>query len=394
MSIHLNSLVLDGATHVVREIAQQGDCWREIQSLLDAQPQDLYALLRQILASPDAQVTFCGAGTSSYIGHILADAIGNGKGVAAQLRSVPTTDIVSRPDFYFNSNSSGVLFSFARSGNSPESIDTAEKVAQLAPNVVQINVTCNPEGAMAHADNSQTRCCLMPERTHDRSFVMTSSFSTMLLFTHQLLVRAAGENEPDLSVVAQAADELNQILWTHPATEGVGATDRLVYLGSNTLSGAAREAALKALEMTAGKVVTLAETSLGFRHGPKSIVNASTTVCLFFSTHPYTQQFDRDMLIELLDDGTAQHLIAVAPHSMANELRALPHSDRLHIIALPDSVNHYPDVVLAPLHVLVSQVIGLKLAVQHGVAPDNPSPSGEVNRVVQGVTRYAFTPEL
>ena len=288
---------------------------------------------------------------------------------------------------------SGVLFSFARSGNSPESMDTAEKVAQLAPNVVQINVTCNPDGAMAHADNSQTRCCLMPERTHDRSFVMTSSFSTMLLFTHQLLMRAAGKAEPDLAAVARVADELNQILWMHPAIEGVCPTDRLVYLGSNTLFGAAREAALKALEMTAGKVVTLAETALGFRHGPKSIVNANTTVCLFFSTHPYTQQFDRDMLIELLDDGTARHLIAVAPHSMANELHAWPHSERLHIIALPESIEHYPDAALAPLHVLVSQVMGLKLALQHGVAPDNPSPSGEVNRVVQGVTRYVFTPE-
>ena len=392
MPTHLNSLVLDGATHVVREIAQQGDCWREIQSLLDAQPQDLYALLRQTLASPEAQITFCGAGTSSYIGQILAEAMGQNS--SSQVRSVPTTDIVSRPDFYFNANSSGVLFSFARSGNSPESMDTAEKVAQLAPNVVQINVTCNPDGAMAHADNSQTRCCLMPERTHDRSFVMTSSFSTMLLFTHQLLMRAAGKAEPDLAAVARVADELNQILWMHPAIEGVCPTDRLVYLGSNTLFGAAREAALKALEMTAGKVVTLAETALGFRHGPKSIVNANTTVCLFFSTHPYTQQFDRDMLIELLDDGTARHLIAVAPHSMANELHAWPHSERLHIIALPESIEHYPDAALAPLHVLVSQVMGLKLALQHGVAPDNPSPSGEVNRVVQGVTRYVFTPEL
>lgn len=78
---------------------------------------------------------------------------------------------------------------------------------------------------------------------------------------------------------------------------------------------------------------------------------------------------------------------------MANELHAWPHSERLHIIALPESIEHYPDAALAPLHVLVSQVMGLKLAVQHGVAPDNPSPSGEVNRVVQGVTRYVFTPE-
>ncbi len=392
MSIHINSLVLDGATHVVREIAQQGDCWREIQSLLDEQPQDLYTLLRQTLASPDAQVTFCGAGTSSYIGAILVDEIG--KIASAQVRSVPTTDIVSQPDVYFNSNSSGVLFSFARSGNSPESVDTAEKVAQLAPNVVHINVTCNPEGAMARTSHPQTHCCLMPERTHDRSFVMTSSFSTMLLFTHQLLMRAAGQSVPDLTVVAQASDELNHILWAHPAIEGVCASDRLVYLGSNTLFGAAHEAALKVLEMTAGKVVTLAESSLGFRHGPKSIVNANTTVCLFVSAHPYTQQFDRDMLIELVQDGTARHLIAVAPHAMVNELRALPHSERLHIIALPESLAHYPDSMLAPLHVLVAQVMGLKLALQHGVAPDNPSPSGEVNRVVQGVTRYPFVPEL
>ena len=93
-------------------------------------------------------------------------------------------------------------------------------------------------------------------------------------------MRAAGQSVPALAAVVQASDELNQILWTHPAIEGVCASDRLVYLGSNTLFGAAREAALKALEMTAGKVVTLAESSLGFRHGPKSIVNENTTVTI------------------------------------------------------------------------------------------------------------------
>ena len=54
--------------------------------------------------------------------------------------------------------------------------------------------------------------------------------------------------------------------------------DRLVVLGAGCLEGTAREAALKCLELTAGRVVAIHDTPLGFRHGPKIVIGESTVV--------------------------------------------------------------------------------------------------------------------
>ena len=41
------------------------------------------------------------------------------------------------------------------------------------------------------------------------------------------------------------------------------------------------------------------ESSLGFRHGPKSILNEKSVVALFMSQDPYTRKYDLDILREL-----------------------------------------------------------------------------------------------
>ncbi|PID66288.1 MAG: sugar isomerase [Gammaproteobacteria bacterium] len=383
----LYELSLNGANDTIREIAQQPLCWKQIPALLDKQNPALYRLIAEQLDHRDAVITFCGAGTSAYIGQILAATVQ--RFAKARVRAVATTDIVSRPDNYFSADSQGIVFAFGRSGNSPESIDTAEKVTQLAPNVEQINVTCNPNGELSQRQDGHV--CLMPPPTHDSSFVMTSSFSTMLLFTYRLIARAAGQPSADLGPVIDCAERWCRQLLIHPAIASATGASRLVYLGSNTLYGAAREAALKALEMTAGQVVTLAETSLGFRHGPKSIVDNHTTVCLFVSNNAYTQRFDRDMVIELLENHQAKQIVAVANQKVCAELSAkYPDNELLHFITLPGNLDNVDDVLLAPLFVLVSQIIALSLAIRHDISPDNPCPTGEVNRVVQGVTLYEF----
>ncbi|MGY0398452.1 MAG: SIS domain-containing protein [Ostreibacterium sp.] len=385
-TFNLNKLILAGTQDTVKEITQQADCWMKIDECLDTYSDTFYALIAEQLQSSESQVTFCGAGTSAYIGQIISEILQ--PMVKAAVRFIPTTDIVSCPDAYFSNKSQGLLFSFARSGNSPESLDTADKVSQLASQIVQINITCNPDGALANRQEQQSHCCLMPKETHDKSFVMTSSFSTMLLFTDQLIRRALRQHEYDLSAVAEVSRQFNQKLLAHPSVQVAAKSHRIVYLGSNALYGAARESALKALEMTNGLVVTMAETALGFRHGPKSMINHETTVCLFISSHAYTQQFDRDMLLELLDNGHAQQVIAVAPQSVAI---TLPTHHKLQVIAFDAILNDYPDTLLSVLHVQVAQIIGLALAMQYQISPDNPCPSGEVNRVVQGVTLYSFT---
>ena len=76
--------------------------------------------------------------------------------------------------------------------------------------------------------------------------------------------------------VIQREDAIQKIVDLH--------FDRIIYLGSGSLEGLAKESQLKILELTAGKIVTAFDSPLGFRHGPKSFVNEKSLVlCLFLT---------------------------------------------------------------------------------------------------------------
>ncbi|MBS9782119.1 MAG: sugar isomerase, partial [Gammaproteobacteria bacterium] len=111
----------------------------------------------------------------------------------------------------------------------------------------------------------------------------------------------------------------------------------------------------------------------------------------FISNNPYTQQFDRDIAAELLENNQAKQVVVIGNQAICDEL-SVKYADRdlLQLIPLPSDLNAADDVLLAPLCVLVSQLIGLCVSVTHDTSPDNPCPTGEVNRVVQGVTLYEF----
>ena len=141
--------------------------------------------------------------------------------------------------------------------------------------------------------------------------------------------------------------------------------------------------------MTAGKIPTMAETTLGFRHGPKSLINGETAVCFFVSGDPYTQQYDRDMALEVLGDGNAAQVLIFAPAAFLTRYPELAAS-RAHVIAFDAALDGEDDAALAPLYVQYAQLSGLRCALDAGISPDNPSPDGSVNRVVKGVTDYPY----
>ncbi|MEM5687754.1 hypothetical protein AAHB49_22720 [Bacillus cereus] len=87
--------------------------------------------------------------------------------------------------------------------------------------------------------------------------------------------------------------------------------DRIIYLGSGSLEGLAKESQLKVLELTAGKIVTAFDSPLGFQHDPKSFVNEKSLdfLCLFL-TIQYTRQYDLDMLNEMQQDNIASYICA------------------------------------------------------------------------------------
>lgn len=378
------------AFHTAKEICQQGDMWRKLAGLLDNIEPEQQDKLRHIASDKEAHIIFTGAGTSAYIGDILAVSLNNL--CKAHVSSIPTTDIVAAPYRYFKQDTKAVVVSFGRSGNSPESIDAVEKIEQIAPNVQHVYITCNKEGALAKRAKGakHIHLCLMPEETHDVSFVMTSSFSSMLLFAFGLFKKAMeGQLDFDYQKLAQQSDDIVKNFYKNELFEKLAHVERIVYLGSSSLLGAAKEAALKAVEMTKGDIVTMAESSLGFRHGPKSIIQSKTMICVFVSPHIYTQLFDKDMINELIAEGDAGQIVIFAPQAFFEKYDFL--DPKVAKIAYNQDLNDYDEALLAPLYVHYAQIIGFYMAVGLGYSPDNPCPTGQVNRVVQGVTLYDYS---
>ena len=382
MNFARTNFTAHGAAHTAREIAQQGDCWRKIPQLLAQTPASIKQLVQHSLTRHGDAIVFSGAGTSAYVGEILAAALQ--PYTSAYCLARHSTDIVSNPAAAVAHGAQGVMFAFARSGNSPESLDSLDKLHAVAPAVTPIGITCNPNGALAQkAARGEGLACLMPEETHDLSFVMTSSFSTMTLFTAALCREALGLPALDSDSAATAADRIVRTFWESPVLNALAQAKRLIFLGSNALWGAARESALKILEMTAGAIPTMAETALGFRHGPKSLIDADTAVIIFASNDAYTQQFDRDIAVEVLNSRARTVLVISSPAFLARYPELAEHG----LATFPDEA---PDEVAACLAVIHAQLLGLRAAMDRAISADNPCPSGDVNRVVQGVTLYPY----
>jgi len=161
---------------------------------------------------------------------------------------------------------------------------------------------------------SNAKSLLLPDASNDRSFAMTSSFTGMLLAAAMALGALGVDDERSARLAhlaKQVLPERASLLQDLVRSK----FERIVYLGSKELKGLSRESALKMLELTDGKVVAIADSPLGFRHGPKTILNRNTVVVVFVCNDEYTRQYDLDLIAELRRDaGTraAQAIMALA----------------------------------------------------------------------------------
>ena len=334
------------------EIHSQPEIWRAWGAALD-----VAGLREWIAAQTFDEVWFCGAGTSAYIGDIIAASV---KGT----RSVPTTDIVANPS-HILAGSNPLVVNFGRSGNSTESIGTLDVLDVLAPHAPRINITCNKDGALAtRTSDAPTQVIVLPEATHDAGFAMTSSFSTMLL-TALALFDAPCDVPTRMSALA---DQLDGLL---PQFAAGARPERVVYVGAGPLAFAAREAALKVMELSAGQMPALWDSTLGFRHGPKAFVTDDTDITVFTSPNAPTSSYDADLAAELR---------AQFPNANIETIGAGGDID----IAMP-----FGAAWAAPLCVAVAQVRGVAWSGALDLNVDDPfSGQSTLSRVVSGVTLY------
>lgn len=352
-----------------REILQQPVTLRATQALLDAHQAQIAAFVRPLLDQPDLRIMLCGAGTSAFIGECLAPWLSATLG--RPVEAVATTDIVSAPHLYLDAARPTLMVSFGRSGNSPESIAAVELADARIASVHHLVITCNAEGALSRRSSGNNHVVLLPEETHDRAFAMTSSFSAMLLAA--LSIFTGRGMDARVEQIARAVEAMLGRSEAVAASLAARDFERVVYLGSGVFQGLAREAALKLLELTDGAVPTLFDSSLGFRHGPKTIVTPRTLVVVFVSNDPLTRRYDLDIVEELRADGHCSEVLVIAAQDTGGETLLVEHA-----ADLADADLLFPYIVFAQLY-------GLHCSLRLGRTPDQPNAAGTVNRVVQGV---------
>lgn len=364
--------------HTASEIYRQPQTWLSIYEQIDQRRDEIKAFMQQF--GPETQVIFTGAGSSGFIGDALAPLIKK-ESPFKHVASIHTTDIVATPDQYLVPTHKTLLVSFGRSGNSPESVAAVELAEQCIQEVYHLIITCNTQGKLAKFCNPRTLNLTFPE-IEDLSFAMTSSVSGMMLAAYSIF-SIQTDHRDTIQQLAAYADTFNNQAY-HSIFNMVNEDiQRLVVLGSGHLYGAARESALKTTELTAGKIATRYDTPMGFRHGPKSFLDEQTVILYFLSASAYTQQYDLDMLQELSLSKKYKLVVVSDLYQPAAADLADLYLYNANTKALPEGFAPY-------MPLLVAQIFSLKAALCKGCTPDNPFPSGEVNRVVKGVTIHPY----
>jgi tagatose-6-phosphate ketose/aldose isomerase len=368
-----------GYANTLREICQQPVTWLETAArVASCLPAIAPVLAASEVSAGRGAVVFTGSGSSIYAGECLALPLQERLGVSAA--AIPAGQILTHPAGSLPPSGKFLVVSLARSGNSPESRGVIDLLLESAPLGAHLILTCNRQGALATAYGSAPNLAtvVLDDKTDDRSLVMTSSFTNLVLAGRilsslqavpayaaraRVLARTAGE------LLLRSSDPLAQA-----ARSGFGSA---VYLGSGCRLGSAREAALKMLEMNAGEVATFSESYLGLRHGPMSGVHDDTLVVAFLSSDPVVRAYEVDLVRELDRKDLGARKVIVGS-SVPAELLSRPQD---LAVECGDGLT---DEDLTILDVVVGQLLAFFRCLNTGFRPDSPSADGVINRVVSG----------
>lgn len=363
-------------TDTYTEIRQQPEMWEKTANIISELKNQFDEFIKSIEkeTTGKVKVLFTGAGSSAYVGDILKHAIDKSMHDNLEFESVSTTDFVTSPEVFMDKDTTYLIISFARSGNSPETKATIEISEQLSDKVYHLFVTNNKCGYLATYegdDTSKVFKVILPKETNDKSLAMTSSFSTMLLAGYLLF---NGKISNEFYKIAESLFEQIETLADQTLKKSF---NKVFYVGTGILGELTREMSLKLNELTGGSIEIARETTLGFRHGPKAGLKQGTIFILLRSNDLYKRQYEADLLEE------------VSKVRNKYEILVLDHQDGEDVTKI-SNLESFNDLEIGLVYLMFGQLLASKKSVQLGLNPDNPSPDGFINRVVKGVTIYPY----
>lgn len=373
------------AIFTAEEITSQPRLWKEMGAALIARKEEITDFMNQVTNEKNIRIVFTGAGSSAFVGETLQYMLANELGLHSEC--IHTTDIVSVPDSTLLDIPT-LLISYARSGESPESMAAVRFAKKRIKNLYNIIVVCDKDSSLAKLGNETEKTLVldMPKGSCDRGFAMTSSVSCMSLATWclfhykelEVYVKEtktfADSLEKEMDLIADKAKEIAKNDYR-----------RLIWLGCGALKGLAREACVKSMELTNGYVHAGYDAPTGFRHGPKTVIDNKTMTIHFISNQPYTTQYDVDFVKEMIGEKKENLIVTVKERKLQDESAA---GDYEVLYEIPEGTKAESEMGAYLKSLVFSQLLSFMKSLECGLTTDNPCPKGEVNRVVQGVEIY------
>jgi tagatose-6-phosphate ketose/aldose isomerase len=122
------------------------------------------------------------------------------------------------------------------------------------------------------------------------------------------------------------------------------------------------------MELATGQIPALWDSTLGFRHGPKSFVRGATDIWVFGSADPHTARYDTDLVTELRSQFPHSFITLVGPGADI------------------DVPTQGCGIVLP---VVLAQILAVVWSAALGLKADDPfAGQGTLSRVVSGVKLY------
>jgi tagatose-6-phosphate ketose/aldose isomerase len=368
-----------GYGQAIEEIVQQPVTWLDTA----ARAVDHRGALQSLLGGSGLEggirsLMLSGSGSSLYAGECVAPALQSE--LRIPVRAIAGGDLLTHARSAVLPGRPSLLVSIARSGNSPESAGAVESLLREEPDCRHLFLTCNEHGRLAadYRDDARTHALVLHERTNDRSLVMTSSFTNMVLAARFLgfLDKPAEYQE----MVRRVSGIAGHLLMRHAQSLAEAARDNYhfaLYLAAGCRLGAAREASLKMMEMSAGRTRTMVETYLGLRHGPMAAIHDDTLIVCFLSADALARAYEIDLIRELNRKMLGRRKIIVGEEIPSDLLR------NLDVAVECPGMKQAGDDNVAVIDVLAGQVLALYHCLSIGLRPDAPSPGGIISRVVE-----------
>ena len=365
------------------EISHQPLIWHETYLKLMAQRGRLTEFINKVFSIDQLHIVLTGAGSSAYIGQVLEGVFQ--KNCNIPTRAIATTDIVSHPQLYFQKSIPLLMISFARSGDSPESLAAVELADEICDEVYHLVITCSRDGKLAFFKQQEGKSLVfvLPDLANDKSLAMTSSFTSMLL-AGVLITRIQEMRglKPQVELLMQYGSNILGNYSEKLQKVSTMKFDRMVFLGAGSLLGVARESQLKVQEFTNGTVLCKHDSFLGFRHGPMAVMTPGTLIVYLFSNNSFASKYELDLVRQIKENDQFKFSIGVA------EFNQKSYDVDLDISFSSKNVKELDEDFMPIVSVLPAQIIGYYKSIELTLNPDLPSDNGAISRVVEGVKIY------